>query len=77
MSSPFSFWRCPEVIRKPREANLLNSLCGEEDWALSTRKTVFYKMHLSVPPYVFFLFSNMLLAIISIMYEESSMTLLQ
>lgn len=48
MSSLFSFWRYPEVMRKPRKVNLLNSVFGEEALAFSMWKITFCEMHFFV-----------------------------
>lgn len=75
VSSLFSFWSYTKVMKKPRKANLLNSLFGEEASAFSMWKITFCKTYI-------FLFSSIcywaqLTAIVSILYEESSMMLLQ
>lgn len=51
VSSLFSFWSYTKVMKKPRKANLLNSLFGEEASAFSMWKITFCKTYI-------FLFSS-------------------
>lgn len=77
VSSLFYFWSYIEVMKKPRKANLLNSLFGEEASAFSMWKITFCETYFFLFSSISLLLSNRLTAIVSILYEESSMMLLQ